>query len=237
MKIKRISINNFRCLKNVEIEIEDLNVLLGANGCGKSGFLIALKLFYNKNIEVAKEDFYNEDTDEPITITVHFSGLTSYEKKLFAPYLEGDELSVEKVIEYAEPRSSSKYYGTRFSNPEFEDFRKATGTNLRVEYEKLRGKAEYSSFPQYTNKENAKITLETWELANKSKCTKSRDNGQFFGFQNVGVYRLEKFTKFIFVPAVQEASEVNQHIYSNLPNSTCKRTKFQFGLNFISFLN
>ena len=207
MKIKRINVKNFRCLKNVDLEVEDLSVLLGANGCGKSGVLSALNLFYNTDINIAKEDFYDNDTHEAVTITVQFCDLTPFEKSLFAPYLEGDELSVEKVIEYSEPRNVQRYYGTRYSNPEFEAFRKATGGNMRTEYEKLRGNSDYSSFPRYTNRDDASNTLEQWELVNKLKCTKSRDNGQFFGFQNVGMHRLEKFTKFIFVPAVQEASQ------------------------------
>lgn len=207
MKIKSIHIKNFRCLRNVDLMVEDLSVLLGANGSGKSGVLRALELFYNTGIKIGKEDFYNNETNEAISITVRFFDLTSYEKNLFDPYLEGDELSVEKVIEFAEPRITQRYYGTRFSNADFERFRRATGANMRAEYEKLRAKTAYSSFPKYSNKENANRTLEQWELQNRGKCQKTRDDGQFFGFQNVGMHRLEKFTKFIFVPAVQEASE------------------------------
>jgi predicted ATP-dependent endonuclease of OLD family len=191
----------------VDLTVEDLSVLLGANGCGKSGVLSSLNLFYNMDINVEKEDFYNNETNEAISITVRFYRLTAYEKKLFDAYLEGDELSIEKVIEFNELRVSQKYYGTRYAQADFEPFRGATGGNMRIEYEKLQKKSDYSSFPKYTNRENANQTLEQWELANREKCIKKRDDGQFFGFQNVGMHRLEKFTKFIFVPAVQEASE------------------------------
>jgi len=55
--------------------------------------------------------------------------------------------------------------------------------------------------------ELAEKALQEWELSNTDKCELQRDDGQFFGFQNVGRHRMEKYTKFILVPAVQEASE------------------------------
>ena len=207
VKIKTINVKNYRCLKNVDVPIEDLSVLLGQNGCGKSCLLGALQLFYNTDIQIEKEDFYNEDIDEEITITISFSGLTAYEKDLFKPYLDGDELSVEKAIILTPERMVQKYHGTRYVNADFELFRNAGGTGLRSEYEKLRQKQEYSGFPSYKNKDEANVTLEQWELANKQHCVRKRDDGAVFWVPQCRKHRLEKFTKFIFVPAVQEARE------------------------------
>jgi len=207
MKIKSIGVSNFRCLKSLEVPCDQLTVLVGRNGVGKSCLLSALELFYNTDIVVDKADFYDGNTDQDLSIAVHFSDLTQMEKELFEPYLDGDELVVEKVIKYSEPKPIQKYYGMRFRNADFDAFRKASGTGLRSEYEKLRGKSEYNSLPPYSNKEEAEKELEEWELANRAKCPRCRDEGQFFGFQNVGTHRLEKFTKFIRIPAVHEASE------------------------------
>lgn len=207
MKIKSIHVKNFRCLKDIFFPCDSLTVLVGRNGVGKSCLLKALNLFYHTDIEVAEQDYYDKDTSKEISITVNFSDLTELEKKLFNPYLEGDELSIEKVITYAPPRSVQKYHGTRYQNPEFEAFRNASGASLRTEYNKLREKSEYKEFPTYQNKDLAEEVLEEWELSNKDKCKRIRDDGQFFGFQNVGKHRLEKYTKFIQIPAVQEASE------------------------------
>lgn len=208
MKIKSIHIGNFRCLKDVFLPCNDLTVLIGRNGVGKSCLLKALNLFYNTNIEVDERDYYNNETsDTDISITVNFSDLTKLEKKLFRPYLEGDELSIEKVITYAPSRPIQKYYGTRYQNPEFKAFRNARGSDLRREYNKLVEKDDYEKFPPYQNRDLAEEVLEEWELSNKNRCKRFRDDGQFFGFQNVGMHRMEKYTKFIQIPAVQEASE------------------------------
>jgi len=207
MKIKSISVKNFRCLQSLDIPCDKLTVLVGRNGVGKSCLLSALGLFYNTDIKVEKADFYDSDTDQDISIAVHFSDLTQREKELLDAYLEGDELVVEKVIKYGEPKPIQKYFGMRHRNADFEDFRRASGTGLRSEYEKLRAKSKYNTLPPYTNRDEAEKALEKWELTNKDKCPRCKDEGQFFGFQNVGTHRLEKFTKFIRIPAVQEASE------------------------------
>ena len=39
MAIKRIKIQNFRSFRDVEIELGDLNVVIGANASGKSNFI------------------------------------------------------------------------------------------------------------------------------------------------------------------------------------------------------
>jgi len=207
MKIKSVHVKNYRCLRDTFVPFHALTVLVGQNGTGKSCLLNALKLFYNTNINVDDRDYYNGETSRDISITVLFSDLTEVEKKLFKPYLEGSEISIEKVIKYDTPRPNQKYYGSRHQNPEFEAFRNASGTGFRIEYEKLKQEDDYKEFPTYKNREEAEKVLEEWELANKDKCEQSRDDGQFFGFQNVGKHRLEKYTKFIHIPAVQEASE------------------------------
>lgn len=207
MKIKSIHVKNFRCLQDVVLPCDNLTILVGRNGVGKSCLLTALNLFYKTDIRVDKQDYYNEDTSNPISITVRFSDLTELERKLFRPYLEGDELSIEKVMTYDPSKPIQKYYGARYQNPEFEAFRKAVGQDLRREYNRLKEKKEYSQFPSYQNKDLAQKVLEEWELSNKGECKQFRDDGQFFGFQNVGKHRMEKYTKFIHIPAVQEASE------------------------------
>jgi predicted ATP-dependent endonuclease of OLD family len=207
MKIKGISIKNYRCLKDVTIPFDDLTVVVGRNGVGKSCLLNILGLFYKTSITIKKDDYYNGNTDEPISIVVEFSNLSAQEKKLFEHYVNGDQLVVEKTIAYSDFKILQKYYGTQYMNPDFEGFRNAAGQEMRKEYKKIREKEEYKNFPEYSNEGSAIAFLQEWELANKAKCKPVRADDQFFGFQNVGKHRLEKYTKFIFVPAVQEVSQ------------------------------
>jgi len=202
MKIKSITVKNFGPLKCVTLPCDPLTILVGKNGVGKSTVLRALNLFYNTNINVDERDYYNKETDKDIIINIKFTDLSENEMKVLKIYIKGDEFSVEKVISYNEGRIQQRYHGSRFINPVFSEFRKAGGTDMRREYNKF--KDEYA-FIDYTNRDNADATCSEWEIDNKEKCIEERDDGQFFGFQNVGTHRLEGSTKFIFVPAVHDA--------------------------------
>jgi predicted ATP-dependent endonuclease of OLD family len=50
-RIRRIQIKNFRSIKSLDIEVEDLATFVGDNDSGKSNILRALNLFFNDRIE------------------------------------------------------------------------------------------------------------------------------------------------------------------------------------------
>ena len=49
--------------------------------------------------------------------------------------------------------------------------------------------------------------MKQWEAANAGTCTRQRDDGQFFGFTEVGQGYLGRYTRFIRISAVRDASE------------------------------
>ena len=207
MIIKSIHIRNFRCIQDETLLCENLTALVGPNGSGKSSFLRALNIFYEPNAHYTEDDFYAGDASKNILITVTFTDLTNEERNLFQRYIKGEELIVEKEMSWPRSKTSQKYYGTRLQNPEFQDFRSATGTDMRREYNKLLEMSNYSAFSTYTNRDNAEVELSDWELSNPDQCEHQRDDGQFFGFKEVGKAHLERHTKFLFVPAVRDAAE------------------------------
>ena len=199
---------NFRCLKDVTLDCDPLAVLVGQNGAGKSCLLQALKLFYEPNANYDESDFFANNTNEDISITVEFTKLTEKEKKLFSYYALGENLVVEKVLKYPPVKKNQKYFGWRLKNPEFEAFRQASGKGgLTHAYNELKQNEKYKSFQPYTNKEEIENMLKVWESSHVQQCERSKDEGQFFGFKEVGESRLERYTRFILVPAVQDAAE------------------------------
>lgn len=166
----------------------------------------ALGMFYTISARYTEEDFYDRDTSQDILITVTFSDLTEEERKLFQKYVEGGELTVEKEMKWPPSRESQKYYGTSLRNPEFDSFRSAAGANLRTEYNKLR-EDKYSDLPEYTNRPAVEKALQMWEESHPDQCSRQRDEGQFFGFKEVDEAHLERYTRFLFIPAVRDASE------------------------------
>jgi predicted ATP-dependent endonuclease of OLD family len=208
MIIKKIRVQNFRSIKDATLECDPITILIGPNGGGKSAFLHALSIFYNPNADYSEEDFYNRETENPITITVTFGDLTEEEKRLFASYLEqGDLLTVIKECHYPRDKGSQKYYGMRWRHPEFESIRQITKPGEKKKaYSKLRSRSEYSDLPEVSRADEIENALKKWEDEHPDKCEWQRDDGQFFGFKEVGSARLERFTQFVLIPAVRDAS-------------------------------
>lgn len=206
--IKSLHISNFRCIKDATLECDNLTALIGPNGSGKSSFLRALDYFYNANARFSEEDFYNRDTSQPIAIRVVFGELTKQEEELLASHIDKGTLTVEKIIELSDGKWSQRYYGYRKQNPDFRELRVTERvTDRRLIYKELR--KQYSDLPELTgNAPGARIDeeLSNWEKAHADKVEWVRDEGRFFGFKEVGESKLEGFTRYIFVPAVREAS-------------------------------
>lgn len=66
---------------------------------------------------------------------------------------------------------------------------------------------EYSELPAWSSIGAAQESLKAWETQSPGGCTRQRDDGQFFGFKEVGQGYLGGFTRFVFIPAVRDASE------------------------------
>lgn len=203
MIISRVSVSNFRCILDAQVALDPVTVLLGPNGSGKSCFLRAIDQFYNPNAKYDETDFY--DKTREIVVTVTFGNLTSEEKDLFKFYVEGDSLTVQKVINWSTGKTSQKYHGMRLRNSDFDAFRNAKGAHLRREYQQIL--AKYASLAPYSTKEDAEEALRQWEIAHPDQCTRVRDDGQFFGFKEVGEAQLERYTRFILIPAVRDAAQ------------------------------
>lgn len=207
MYISSLHVRNFRSIRDETLPCDRLTALVGSNGAGKSSFLQALDLFYRPGATYTPEDFYNQDTSEEIGIAVTFAGLSDEEKELFKKYVEGDTLTVEKILSWPASRNSQKYHGSRLKNPDFESCRNAeNASKIKAAYNSLRSEA-YPDLPAYSNKEAAEKALQEWEETFPERCTRQRDEGQFFGFKEVGEAHLEQFTRFIYIPPVREAAK------------------------------
>lgn len=91
MYISKIKIENFRNLKEFEIELKHgLNVILGENNVGKTNFVTAVRMALNsffdpiEPINLSKEDIYKDengvqDFSNPINVTLQFSEIDSIE--------------------------------------------------------------------------------------------------------------------------------------------------------------
>ena len=211
MIIGTVRVRNFRCIKDETLHCEPLTALVGANGSGKSAFLRALDLFYTPSAKYSEEDFYNRDTSEPIVITVTFTNLTDSEKRLFASHVDRETLTVEKELAWPPGRGSQKYFGSTLRCQDFQHVRTADRVaDKRTAYQDLVNSGRFPglpSLPSNASAERIEQALQEWENAHPETLKRVRDEGQFFGFKEVGQAHLERYTRFLFVPAVRDASE------------------------------
>jgi predicted ATP-dependent endonuclease of OLD family len=205
MIVKSVHVRNLRSVQNETLHCEQLTALVGPNGSGKSTFLRALDLFYSPSPKVDLEDFYDEDCEQDIEIAVTFTDLGDDEKNRFQSYMEGEDLTVVRVLSVKDGKQSAKYHGSSLQNPDFATVRSASkAAERKVFYEAVRGR--FADLPKWTKQEEALDALTKWELAHAEQCKRGRDDGQFFGFTEVARGYLGKDTRFIYVPAVRDAA-------------------------------
>lgn len=208
MLIKEVRVKNFRSILEESLPCDSLIALVGRNGSGKSSFLKAIELFYDPSASVTSEDFYAEDVVQNIEIAVTYSALSAEAKELFSAYIDNDTLTVVRVFSDPTKGKSGSYHGMRLQNPAFVEVRNAGGAmDVRQSYNEIRQRTEYSSLPTASSQAAVLHALAEWESQNPAQCSPLRDEGQFFGFTEVGSGYLGRYTRFIYVPAVRDATE------------------------------
>ena len=208
MLIQNIHVKNFRSILDESLPCDSLTALVGRNGSGKSSFLSALQLFYSPTARVLSEDFYAEDVTQNIEIAVTYSSLNAEAKGLFSTYINNERLTVVRVFSDPQSGKSGTYHGMHLQNPDFVPIRNAgPALAMRNKYNEIRGTEEYCSLPSITSQDAVRSALADWETQNPEQCIPLRDDGQFFGFTQVGNGDLGRYTKFIHIPAVRDATE------------------------------
>lgn len=208
MRLKRARIKNFRAIRDVTINLGTQTAFLGANGAGKSTVLRAIDKFYSASPSIELDDFFSRNTNEPIEIALTFTGFSDAERELFASRISNDEMIVVRVFEATGGRSSGRYYGLTIQNPHFGEIRNAAGANPKREaYNRIREHPYFAGrLPTVRRADEIEPLLAQWEADHPEDSAPSRDDGQFFGFANVGRGNLQKSTAFVFIPAVRDAS-------------------------------
>jgi putative ATP-dependent endonuclease of the OLD family len=207
MKLARVHIKNFRAVEEETLEVGQHTVIIGGNGIGKSCSLKAIEKFFSKNSSVTAEDFHNKNVNESIELTLTFTDFSAEEVEQFNSRIHNEELVITRLFSLgASSKDNGKYFGRTPRHANFQNVRGADGAVPRRQaYNALRGQEAYADLPAATNDAQVSAGMEAWEAAHPESCELARDDGQFFGFSNVGRGLLQKYVSFVFVPAVRDA--------------------------------
>ncbi|MDA4080756.1 MULTISPECIES: ATP-dependent nuclease [Bacillus] len=82
MKLTKLTIRNFKGIKEISLDIENISIIIGPNNCSKSTILQALCTFGSSGLKLDKNLYYRHDTSNPISFHATFTELTEEEINL-----------------------------------------------------------------------------------------------------------------------------------------------------------
>ena len=182
---------------------EELTVLLGRNGAGKSSLLYALDVFYNVSHQSTSFDYFDKDTNLDIKIRITFGDLKEDEQQEFQSQLTDNKLIVTKIIN----SGGSKYYGASRQIPEFSEIRKLPARDKSKAFNELVENGKYDGLgAKVRSASAAEEAMTNFETLRPELLQTFEAEQQFFGPKNIGGGKLDKYTKFVLVPAVRDAA-------------------------------
>jgi len=162
VQINKISITNFRGIKELEIPLTNLNMLVGPNGLGKTTVLDAITIFFS-NMMIDDIDFY-QDTDEDVIFSITFDKIP---EEFNEQTISGKPILLKFKKE--ENEITSAYWGYFPHKEDFLDYMHMTASKLGTHYIDLC--LVYPELPSVTRQDEKRNALKNWELTNPTRCT------------------------------------------------------------------
>jgi len=204
MLIDSVTIRNFRSIREEVLNCQDMTVLVGSNGTGKSSFLRALDLFYTAGARPKEDDYTHGNIEAPIEISVSYKDFSAAEVERFSSYIHHNNLIVKRMFHCGGGKDTGKYFGMTLQHPDFKEIRNAPSKSEFIKAYKLI--SDKFGLEAVRSADAADDQMTRWEQENSGECELVEDAGQFLGFENVGAGSLSRWTKFLFIPAVRDAS-------------------------------
>jgi len=209
MIIRSVEVRNFRSIREARLDCDNLTAIVGRNGAGKSSFLYAVDTFYDTKAPITEEDFFDRDVGSPIEIRVTYGDLREDEKEEFSPYIKDDRLIVTKRISTEDGHIAQRYYAAALQIPQLAEIRAKTGKKDRISaWNELVDNGELTGLSgKARSADEVERLIREYETNHPELMEPIEREEQFFGPRNIGGGKLDKFTKYVLVPAVREASD------------------------------
>ncbi|OPG16295.1 ATP-dependent nuclease [Ferroacidibacillus organovorans] len=106
MKLSKLTIRNYRGIKELSINMENISVIIGPNNVGKSTILQALMQFGASDKKLDSSDYYRHNTDNPISFHATFTNLTPEETQLHGTRVSLHEETGDFIVRAIYPYGS-----------------------------------------------------------------------------------------------------------------------------------
>ncbi len=90
MRLQRLKVHNYRSIRDLDLECQNMVTLLGPNNHGKSNLLSALEFGLSTSAKPTEADFFTHREDDVFWVEMTFCELTDQEKNTFKRYVRSD---------------------------------------------------------------------------------------------------------------------------------------------------
>lgn len=204
MRIASVRIENYRCLKDVTVEFDDLTVMVGANGSGKSTALRALDWFFNGG-DLESDDIYRHQDEATVRVSAVFAEFTDSDREALGSYAGGDTAMLTRT--WSASTRQGKLTGRAFTFPDFTNIRRIEGAvERRTRYNTYVAEHPELGLETAGNRDELTESMARFEQAHPELLEPTEaDATHLFGF--VGGAKLNGRFSYVFVPAVSDAQE------------------------------
>lgn len=216
VRIKRVRIQGYRCLRDVKIDFDDITTFIGPNGVGKSSVLRALDWFFNGDARpITAEDVSVGLKPERIVVEVEFGDLTDLDRAALGKYAVGDAQTVRLWRRWE--NGVDKLSGMAGMYPEFAAIREgATARERLTRYRELCKRRPDLGLPAVRSDRQAEQALAAWEREHPDELeiVEMTTDPHFFGF--AGQAKMTGLFDYVFVSADLRAGDESRDIKDSI---------------------
>lgn len=220
MRIASIQIRNFRSLEQLDLQLEDVTVLVGANGTGKSSVLHALDWFFSGG-PLDLQDVTGKETGRTTSVAVTFTDCGAQDREALGTYVVGDEARFERS--WAQ-ETGDKLTGHPLAFPAFEEVRATSRAQEKIDaYRRLRGQRPELELPTAASGAAVDRAMATWEEQHPDELEQASISAtHLFGW--AGRARLAGRFDSVLIPAVLDVEKETRDARGTLLRQLIERS-------------
>lgn len=211
MRIDSVVIKNFRSLRDVEINFDNVTTFIGPNGTGKSTVLRALDWLFNgtKGGDLTSEDCSFGAESDSIEVRVTFKGLTTDDRQALGKYAPADA-STFTVWKTRTPNGDETLSANAKGFPDFTPIKNATSAGEKKDrYRELRENRQELDLSAASTGPAVDAAMQRWEAEHLSLLEDVPEiQTNFFGFNSNS--KMSGIFDYVLVTADLRANEEAQ---------------------------
>lgn len=210
-RLAAMSVRGLRCLHGLELTLDPLTALIGANGAGKSSTVRALQFLFGQ-VELDDDDVTDGLDESEVSVTGTITDLPSPWASRLRPWLNesGDLVITRSRVMAEEGRPLVAWSSQRAQVPEFVDLGAAIAVGapagtLKELYGTAR-KALDDDLPACTSKQAVLDAVDAYEKLHPEKATQVEADGSL-RFGGGGDSDLSALLELLVLPAMRDAAD------------------------------